>query len=222
MDSVNQKSQGLYRSWRRERKAREKLSGGFGCGLGSVRQNADVCCCHAVPARILYQVHGLIGEVQQPLLGPRIGRIRGDTQARCHMDAQPVGVEPYGFTDELMKTACHVERIVLGGLRQEKHEFVAPVTEREIDQPAMGLESVANFREQARSHEMAMRVVYLLEMIQVDEHQGELVVIALRTVDFRLEYEAHVPGVIKAGAIVGDGQLVNSLYVPGVLGGGGG
>jgi hypothetical protein len=68
---------------------------------------------------------------------------------------------------------------------------------------------------------MAVRIVDLLEMIQVDEDQRKLVVISLRTVDFRLEDEAHVPGVVEAGAIVGDGQFMNSFYVPGILKGDG-
>src|SRR5580704_5933278 len=61
---------------------------------------------------------------------------------------------------------------------------------------------------------MAVGIVDLLEMVQVDEHQRKLVVVPLRTIDFRFENETHVPGVIKTGAIVRDGQLVNSFHVP--------
>src|SRR5216684_2134423 len=58
-----------------------------------------------------------------------------------------------------------------------------------------------------------MRVVHLLEMVQVDEYDREFVVVALRAVNLRLQDEAHVPRVIKRSAIVGDGQLVNFLNV---------
>src|SRR5580700_7367485 len=64
---------------------------------------------------------------------------------------------------------------------------------------------------------MAVSVIHLLEMVQVDEHQRKLVVVPLRTVNFRFEDEAHVPRVVKAGAVVRDGQLVNSFHVPGVF-----
>src|SRR5580692_3729599 len=64
---------------------------------------------------------------------------------------------------------------------------------------------------------MAVGVVHLFEMIQIDEDQRKLVVVALRTVDFRFENETHVPGVVKTGAIVRDGELVNTLHVPGIL-----
>src|ERR1700730_6137136 len=64
---------------------------------------------------------------------------------------------------------------------------------------------------------MAVRVVHLLEMIEIDEHQRELIIVALRTVNLRLEDEAHVPGVVQTSAIVGDGQLVNSFHMPGIF-----
>src|SRR5580700_5646197 len=64
---------------------------------------------------------------------------------------------------------------------------------------------------------MAVGVVHLLEMIEIDEHQRELIIVALRTVNFRLEDEAHVAGVVETRAIVGDGQFVNSLHVPGIF-----
>src|SRR6266566_9517344 len=54
-------------------------------------------------------------------------------------------------------------------------------------------------------------------MVQVDEHDREFVVVALRPVNLRLQDKTHVPRVIQRRAIVGDGQLVNSLHVPGVL-----
>src|ERR1700675_5017260 len=64
---------------------------------------------------------------------------------------------------------------------------------------------------------MAVCVVHLLEMIEIDEHERELIIVALRTVDFRFEDKAHVPGVVQTGAIVGDGQLVNSFHVPSIF-----
>src|SRR5580704_4409276 len=64
---------------------------------------------------------------------------------------------------------------------------------------------------------MAVRIVDLLEMIEIDEDQRELVVVTLRTVNFCFENEAHVTGVVETGAIVGDGQLVNAFHVTGVF-----
>src|SRR2546428_2512889 len=78
----------------------------------------------------------------------------------------------------------------------------------------MLLQRISNFRQQPRANQMPVRIVHLLEMVQVDEHDREFVVVALRAVNLRLQDEAHVPRVIERSAIIGDGQLVNFLDVP--------
>src|SRR5712664_3256422 len=64
---------------------------------------------------------------------------------------------------------------------------------------------------------MSVRVVHLLEMIEIDKNDRKLVVITLRAVDFRLQDEAHVPRIVQRRAVVLDGQLVNSLHVARIL-----
>src|SRR6266850_7853110 len=64
---------------------------------------------------------------------------------------------------------------------------------------------------------MSVRVVHLLEMIEIDKDDRKLVIVPLRAVDFRLQDEAHVPRVVERGAVVLDSQLVNSLHVARVL-----
>src|SRR6267143_34808 len=64
---------------------------------------------------------------------------------------------------------------------------------------------------------MSVRVVHLLEMIQIDKNDRKLIIVALRAVDFRLEDEAHVARVIQRGAVVLDGQFVNSLHMARIL-----
>src|SRR6266478_5373400 len=64
---------------------------------------------------------------------------------------------------------------------------------------------------------MSVRVVHLLEMIEINKNDRKLVIVPLRAVDFRLQDEAHVPRVIQRGAVVLDGQLVNSLHVARIL-----
>ena len=60
---------------------------------------------------------------------------------------------------------------------------------------------------------MTVGVVDLLEVVEIDEDDGELVVVALRAVDFCIEDEAHVTGVVERGAIVLDGQFVDAFDV---------
>ena len=60
---------------------------------------------------------------------------------------------------------------------------------------------------------MAVSVVDLLEMIEIDEHQRKFVVVALRAINFGFENESHVPRVVQRRAIIGDRQLVDALDV---------
>src|SRR5262249_21780610 len=50
-------------------------------------------------------------------------------------------------------------------------------------------------------------------MVEIDEDQRELVVIALRAINFGFENESHVAGVVKRSAVVGDGEFVDALDV---------
>src|SRR6266852_8322688 len=69
---------------------------------------------------------------------------------------------------------------------------------------------------------MSVGVVYLLEVIQIDEQDGELVAVARRTVDFGLQSLVKVAGVIQPGAIVGDGEFLNLLHRTCIFNGDGG
>src|ERR1700730_19442433 len=64
---------------------------------------------------------------------------------------------------------------------------------------------------------MSVRIVHLLEMIEIDKNDRKLVVVTLRAVDFRFQDEAHMRRVVQRGAVVLDGQLVNPLDVTRVL-----
>ncbi len=61
---------------------------------------------------------------------------------------------------------------------------------------------------------MPVSIVNLLEVIEVDEYQGEFVVVALRAINFGIQNKTHVPRVVQRGAVIGDGQLVDALHVP--------
>ena len=162
------------------------------------REDADVGGGHAVAVGVFYQVHGFIGQVQQAFLGARIDGIRSDAHAGRDVDVQPVFIEPDRSRESVLcRRRGHVEGIVFGSLRQQDHKFVAAIAKRKIDQPAVRLQRIANFREQPGADQMAVRVVDLLEVIEIDEHQREFVVVALRTVDFRLQDETHVPRVVQ-------------------------
>ena len=151
--------------------------------------------------------------MEQAFFGAGIDRVGGDADARRYPHLEPGVVEPDGLANQFVQAAGDVQRIFLRGLRKQDHKFVAAVAEREIDQAAVRLQRVADFGEQARTDQVAVGVVDLLEVIEVDEHERKFVVVALRTVDFGFENEAHVARVVERRAIVGDGQFVDALDV---------
>ena len=127
--------------------------------------------------------------------------------------SSPSERQPVRFADQLVQAPRHDERVFLGGLRQQDHKLVAAVAEREIDQAAGALHDLPDFRQQLGPDQVAVRVVDALEVVEVDEHQRKFVAVALRAVNLRLQNEIHVPRVVQAGAVVGDGQFVNALDV---------
>jgi len=144
----------------------------------------------------------------------RVRRIRGDTDAGGEVNVQPFGFQPRCFADHPMQPPRDHIRIFFRCLRQHNHELIATVAEREINPAASVLHHLPDFGKQFRPNQMAMRVVNALEVVEIDEHQGEFVPVTLRTVNFRFEDEVHVPRIIETGAVVGDGQLVDALDVP--------
>src|ERR1700730_373833 len=112
-----------------------------------------------------------------------------------------------------MKAAGDINSVFLGGLRQKDYEFVAAVAEGKVDQPAISFERVTHLREEPRADQVAVGVIYLLEVIKIDKNNGKFIVVTLRPVDFRIEDETHMARVIKRGAVIFDGEFMDALYV---------
>ena len=59
---------------------------------------------------------------------------------------------------------------------------------------------------------MPVRVIDLLEMIEINEHNGKLISETSRAVNLGLQRLIKMPRVVEAGAVVGDGQFLNLLH----------
>ena len=64
---------------------------------------------------------------------------------------------------------------------------------------------------------MAINVVDLLEVIEVNEDHRELVTVTGGAVDFRIQNEFEVPGVIEGGAVIYNREFMHALHVPRVF-----
>src|SRR3989449_294279 len=185
--------------------------------LLSDREQAKVGHSDPIASGILHHIHGLVGQVQQLRLGSGIGGIGGHADAGGNTDVKVLRLEPSAFPDQAMQATRDHDGAFLGSLRQQQHELVAAIAKGKVDQPAVRLDLLADLGEQLRAHQVPESVVDLLEMVEIDEDQREFVVVALGAVNLRFQDEIQVARVVKAGAVVGDRELMNSLDMPGVL-----
>ena len=69
---------------------------------------------------------------------------------------------------------------------------------------------------------MAVGVVDLLEVVEVNKDHRKFVVVPRRAIDLGLQNFIEMAGVVEAGAIVGDGEFLNLLDGARVFNGDGG
>src|SRR5579864_131388 len=169
--------------------------------------------CDAVAGGVLDEIHGLVGEVEEFGFGARIGGVGGDADAGGDLDVEARVLQPDGFTNQSVETAGYTESVFFGGLRKQDYELVAAVAEGEIDHAALLFDGRADFGEELRAHEVAVGVVNIFEVIEIDEDERKLEGVAMRAVKLGIEHEIQMARVVEAGAIVGDGEFVDALHV---------
>src|ERR1700722_16236943 len=112
-----------------------------------------------------------------------------------------------------MEAPRHAKCVFLGRLREQNDKFVSAIAECKVDQPALILHCLADLGEQLGTSQVAVGIVDVLEMVEVDKNQRKLKRVPMRTIYFGVQHEIQMPGVVQRGAIVGNGEFVNSLNV---------
>ncbi len=138
----------------------------------------------------------------------------------CDVEAR--FLQPDRFANQRVQAARDAERVFFRCLRKQDDEFVSAVAKREIDHAALFFDGLADFGEKLRAHQVAVCVVHILEVIEIDEDERKLEGVAVRAVDLGIEHEIQMARVVEAGAIVGDRQFVDALDVARVFDGDGG
>src|SRR5712692_8649118 len=186
-------------------------------GGENLSSNAFASQRDAIAGGVLDEVHSLIGHAQDFLAGATIHGERRHTEAGSHLDIQPLlGKKDTGI-EQVPDASDYRQRVFLRGLGQQNHELVAPVAEGIINHAQVTLHNVADHPKQFRANQVPMGIVHLFEVIEVKKDDGELVPVTGGTVDFGIQNEVEVPGVVKRGAVVGDGQFVDTLDVSSIL-----
>jgi hypothetical protein len=185
----------------------------------SIGEQADAGGGYAIARGVLDEVHGFVGEMQEFGFRARVRRVRCDADACGDLHVDSRFSEPDGFADQFVQAAGNSEGVFFRSLWQQDDELVAAVAEGEIDHAAFFFDGSADFGEELRTHQVAVGVVHVFKMVEVDEDQGKLERVPVRAVDFRIEHEIQMARIVKAGAIVSDRQFMDSLDVARILDG---
>src|SRR2546422_9353716 len=172
---------------------------------------------NVVAGGVLDEVHGLVGPAQDLLGSAAVDGEGGYSEAGGNADVQPFFGEVNLRIHQVLDALHYRQRVPLRSLGEKDHELVASVTEGVVDHAEVALDNVANHPEQSRADEVAVGVVHLLEVIEIDEDHGKLIPVAGGPVDFSIEHEVQMAGVIERSAIVRNRQLVDPLDVTRVL-----
>ena len=114
------------------------------------------------------------------------------------MQADPLG-DPLGVLD--------------GGVGHHDHEFLAAIAARQVDGADIGSQAHRELAQHLVADVVAVAVVDLLEVVDVDQQAGHRVAAVGRPAHQRLELAGHVAAVVQAGELVGDRQFQGMIEV---------
>ncbi len=109
--------------------------------------------------------------MQQLGLCPGVSGVAGDADAGGHGDVQVRFFQPNRLPNQLVQAPSDTESVFLRRLREQNHEFVPSITERQVDETALVFDGLPDLSKELRSHQVPVRVVHILEMIEIDENQ---------------------------------------------------
>ncbi|MDM5179664.1 hypothetical protein PO883_20955 [Massilia sp. DJPM01] len=164
----------------------------------------------AVAAVVLGLVHGLVGVAQQLARALRIARIQGDADAG--RDIRQFVSEQEGLGQVVADFLGHIgDRVDVVQFAQGDGEFVAAQARHGIALAHIGLQALADLLEQHVADLVAERVVDFLEMVEVDEQQGQRQPAAVGFFDI------HFQPVLEHVAVGQAGQAVDIDFAQGLF-----
>src|SRR6266702_921858 len=125
------------------------------------------------------------------------------------LDLQPFFLAEHAAAQTIAQAAGNNQGRIFSGLWQEHHEFISAVSEGKVNQAELGLDQISDFRQQFAANQVAVGVVYLLEMVEVDEQHREFVSESRRAINLRLQCLIEMARIVEPGAIISDGQFLD-------------
>ena len=162
----------------------------------------------AVAPRAFGHIQGLVGVFEQVFNFGGIGRVHADADAGRHkhlLGAQlkHTAQRPQHFLQNALQVAA------AGQFGQDHRELVTAHAGHRVRCAHTGLNAPPSFYQQHVAAVMAQGVVDLFEVVQVDEQDGQLLLVTFAALDLLLQPVAHHPAVGQAGERVIEGLLAN-------------
>ena len=107
-------------------------------------------------------------------------------------------------------------------MRQHRDELIATVAEGEIDAAQGAGDDLRGLCQHAAAGQVAVLIVYLLEVVEVQKEEAERLVETAGALDLRGQHGGEVARVEQVRAVVGDGEFLNALYCARIFDGDGG
>lgn len=164
-----------------------------------------------VASGVLDHVHHLVGLTDDLVRALGVFRIRRHAHAGADVEIQLFFFEERGASQNVEQAQRYYHRGIFSRLGKQNYEFIAAVAEGVVDQAQVRFDLEADLVEQLAADQVAVSVVDLLKVIEVDKHHAELVVEAMRAIDLSFERLVQMACVVEAGAIVGDREFLDLL-----------
>ncbi len=137
-------------------------------------------------------------------------RKEGDADAAAHLSGSFAEIHgPRELGEELARH--RLDRARLGEILEHGEELVAAQPRDEVARAQAGSQAARDLDQEAVAHGMAVRVVHLLEAVEVDEEGGEAAAPPARPLDRLVEGGREARAVGEAGERVAVGELNDLL-----------
>ena len=155
-------------------------------------------------------VHGHVGGFGQGVEIGAVGRVNGNAHREGHHHVVPV--QQHAVRAGLQQLFRHLGGLHVATTGQQQHKLVAALARQRVTRPQHRLQAARRLDQQRIARAVAQGVVDVFEVVQVDEHHRQRLVLALGHADGLLEAVGQQQAVGQAGQGVEVGQPVDLLF----------
>ena len=162
-------------------------------------------------AALFGAIHGYIG-VPHQLIG--VSGITCHRHAHAGPDTSFDRVEGEGLLQAVDDPLGDLDDVVGVTAQKKDHELIATESNNDVRGAQAGPESGTDLSQNVIAGGMAERVVDLLEMVEIDEKEGDIAVLGVELsalTEYVIEQARQIAPVVEPGQLVGDGVAVTLL-----------